>query len=32
VDGGLGLFIVGRLVREWGVRPVDDGNQVWFEF
>jgi anti-sigma regulatory factor (Ser/Thr protein kinase) len=32
VDGGLGLFIVGRLVRVWGVRTVPAGNQVWFEF
>ncbi len=31
VDGGLGLFIVGRLVRVWGVRLVPRGNQVWFE-
>lgn len=30
VDGGLGLFIVGRLVREWGVRDVPEGNEVWF--
>lgn len=32
VDGGLGLFIVGRLARAWGVRRVRSGNQVWFEF
>ena len=32
VDGGLGLFIVGRLAHAWGVRRVDGGNQVWFEF
>ena len=32
VDGGLGLFIVGRLVREWGVRDVAEGNEVWFRF
>ena len=32
VDGGLGLFIVGRLAHEWGVQRVDGANQVWFEF
>jgi len=32
VDGGLGLFIVGRLARAWGVKRVDAGNEVWFEF
>jgi anti-sigma regulatory factor (Ser/Thr protein kinase) len=32
VDGGLGLFIVGRLVRAWGVRQVPGGTEVWFDF
>ena len=32
VDGGLGLFIVGRLARAWGVRGVSGGTQVWFDF
>ena len=32
VDGGLGLFIVGRLVRMWGVNAVPGGTEVWFDF
>jgi anti-sigma regulatory factor (Ser/Thr protein kinase) len=32
VDGGLGLFIVGRLVRAWGVKHVPAGTEVWFDF
>jgi anti-sigma regulatory factor (Ser/Thr protein kinase) len=32
VDGGLGLFIVARLVRTWGVRRVPAGTEVWFDF
>ena len=31
VDGGLGLFIVGRLVRAWGVKHVPEGTEVWFD-
>jgi anti-sigma regulatory factor (Ser/Thr protein kinase) len=32
VDGGLGLSIVGRLVRTWGVTQVPAGTEVWFDF
>jgi anti-sigma regulatory factor (Ser/Thr protein kinase) len=32
VDGGLGLFIVERLVRCWGVEHERRRTKVWFEF
>jgi len=32
VDGGLGLFIVARLVRTWGIRRTPAGTEVWFDF
>jgi anti-sigma regulatory factor (Ser/Thr protein kinase) len=29
--GGWGLVIVDRVADRWGIRRVQDGNEVWFE-
>ena len=28
---GRGLFLVDTLASRWGVRPSEEGKQVWFE-
>ncbi|MFB7173235.1 ATP-binding protein [Streptomyces sp. NPDC056254] len=30
-EGGRGLFIVGELADDWGVRYSDDGKTIWTE-
>jgi anti-sigma regulatory factor (Ser/Thr protein kinase) len=30
-EGGRGLSLVALVAQEWGVVPLDDGKQVWFQ-